>query len=282
MGRAIVRDPKVFLMDEPLSNLDAKLRVQMRSEIARIQRELKATTIYVTHDQIEAMTMGMRVAVMRKGDLQQVGPPRAIYDWPANLFVATFIGSPAMNLVQGTIIRGGNGLECKIGSQTLPVTSELLESSLQAYVGRNVAVGMRPEHIREPAAVNHVSGRFALLRAEVTATEILGSELLVHAEIDAEPVVTEEIREVAADVDVTALAELEQVAKRKRATLLGRFEPSSAVSAGDMVELAVETRSLRFFDLESELAIASGDMGASASAASAATSPRGGLPEAAG
>jgi multiple sugar transport system ATP-binding protein len=256
MGRAIVRDPKVFLMDEPLSNLDAKLRVQMRSEIARIQRELSATTIYVTHDQIEAMTMGMRVAVMRKGDLQQVGPPREIYDRPANLFVATFIGSPAMNLVQGTIVRGSDGLETKIGSQRLPIPHD---SGLDAYIGRNVAVGMRPEHIREPAAVTHISGRFATLRAEVAATEILGSELLVHAEIDAEPVVTAEIREVAADVDVTALAELEQVAKRRRAALLGRFEPSSAVAAGDTVELAVETRWLRFFDLDTELAIERSD-----------------------
>jgi multiple sugar transport system ATP-binding protein len=269
MGRAIVRDPKVFLMDEPLSNLDAKLRVQMRSEIARIQRELKATTIYVTHDQIEAMTMGMRVAVMRKGNLQQVGPPREIYDRPANLFVATFIGSPAMNLVHGTIIRGGDGLETKIGSQRLPIPSDRRDSGLDAYIGRNVAVGMRPEHVREPAAVTHISGRFAILRAEVTATEILGSELLVHAEIDAEPVVTEEIREVAADVDVTALAELEEVAKRRRATLLGRFEPSSAVSAGDTVELAVETRALRFFDLNTEMAIETVNPPASAPAPSA-------------
>jgi multiple sugar transport system ATP-binding protein len=277
MGRAIVRNPSVFLMDEPLSNLDAKLRVQMRSEIARIQRELKATTIYVTHDQIEAMTMGMRVAVMRKGELQQVAPPREIYDRPANLFVATFIGSPAMNLVQGRIVRTGDQLVCQIGSQslTIPPDAVALERGLERYTGRTVAVGVRPEHIRETGAINVTAGRFVTLRAEVMATEILGSELLIHAEIDAEPVVTDEVREVAADVDVTAVAELEKVVKRRRATVLGRFEPSSAVSAGDLIDLAVDPRSLYFFDLHTELAIDSGAAPTAATPLSEASRPAG-------
>ena len=256
MGRAIIRDPSVFLMDEPLSNLDAKLRVQMRSEIARIQRDLFATTIYVTHDQIEAMTMGSRVAVMRRGELQQVAPPREIYERPTNLFVATFIGSPAMNLVQGTIVARDGGLACRIGEQELALAAEPLAlfERLQGYVGRAVAVGIRPEHIREdvPATAGDRPGR---LRATVTATEVLGSELLVHAEVEAEPVVTDEVLEVAADVDVTAIAELEDEAKRRRVLVLGRFEASSRVEAGDRIELAFDPAALRFFDLETEAAI---------------------------
>jgi multiple sugar transport system ATP-binding protein len=255
MGRAIIRDPSVFLMDEPLSNLDAKLRVQMRSEIARIQRELRTTTIYVTHDQVEAMTMGTRVAVMRKGELQQVAPPREIYERPTNLFVATFIGSPSMNLVLGTIVTDGAGLSCRVGEQTLALPPESVElhRGLESYVGRPVAVGIRPEHIREPGVAT--DARSARLTAEVTTTEILGSELLVHAEINAEPVVTQEVREVMADVDVTALSDLEAEARRRRAVLLGRFEPSYAVEPGDAIELALDPRALRFFDLETEEAI---------------------------
>jgi multiple sugar transport system ATP-binding protein len=251
MGRAIIRDPSVFLMDEPLSNLDAKLRVQMRSEIARIQRDLLATTIYVTHDQVEAMTMGSRVAVMRKGELQQVAPPREIYEHPRNLFVATFIGSPAMNLVQGTIARNGDGLACRIGEQELSLPAEAAPKGLEEYAGRAVAVGIRPEHIREAGA----DGRTARLRAAVRTTEILGSELLVHAELEAEPVVTDEVLEVAADVDVTAIADLEQEARRRRVLVLGRFEASSRVEAGDRIELALDPAALRFFDLETEAAI---------------------------
>jgi multiple sugar transport system ATP-binding protein len=254
MGRAIIRDPSVFLMDEPLSNLDAKLRVQMRSEIARIQRDLFATTIYVTHDQVEAMTMGSRVAVMRKGELQQVAPPREIYERPVNLFVATFIGSPSMNLVQGTISKTEGGLACRIGAQEVALPAAASERGLDGYVGRPVAVGIRPEHIREAGPAN-ANGQYARLEAAVTTTEILGSELLVHAELEAEPVVTDEVLEVAADVDVTAIAGLEQEARRRRVLVLGRFEASSRVEAGDRIELAVDPAVLRFFDLETEAAI---------------------------
>src|SRR5207302_9781988 len=153
MGRAIVRDPQVFLMDEPLSNLDAKLRVQMRAEVARIQHELGATTIYVTHDQVEAMTMGDRVAVMRGGVLQQEGDPQTVYDRPRNLFVASFIGSPPMNLVQAQLDRGdAENLVARIGGQEIEVPRELVAArpALERYAGRTVGLGIRPEHVREP------------------------------------------------------------------------------------------------------------------------------------
>src|SRR5262245_58501814 len=152
MGRAIVREPQAFLMDEPLSNLDAKLRVQMRAEIARIQRDLGVTTIYVTHDQTEAMTLGDRVAVMKKGELQQVAEPQVLYDHPVNLFVAGFIGSPAMNLVQGELTEsGGDGLDLKLGSQTLRVDKAVFEArpDLRGYLGRPLAVGIRPEDMED-------------------------------------------------------------------------------------------------------------------------------------
>src|SRR5262249_11251507 len=143
MGRAIVRHPQAFLMDEPLSNLDAKLRVQMRAEIARIQHELGATTIYVTHDQVEAMTMGDRVAVLRKGELQQVDPPQQVYDRPANLFVASFIGSPEMNLVEARLERADGGLACRLAGQELALPPELADArpGLEAYVGRTIGLG---------------------------------------------------------------------------------------------------------------------------------------------
>src|SRR5439155_4785002 len=153
MGRAIVRDPQVFLMDEPLSNLDAKLRVQMRAEIARIQRDLGATTVYVTHDQVEAMTMGDRVAVMRKGELQQVDAPQQLYESPGNLFVASFIGSPEMNLVQATPERGDGGLACRIDDQLVVLPPEVVQArpAIERYVGRTIALGVRPEHLQDAA-----------------------------------------------------------------------------------------------------------------------------------
>ena len=150
MGRAIVREPQVFLMDEPLSNLDATLRTQMRAEIVGLQRELGVTTMYVTHDQVEAMTMGTRIAVMRDGILQQQGPPQTVYDEPDNLFVAAFIGSPGMNLLHGRIERDGDALQCVLGDQRLPVAGTN-GASLARYAGADVAVGIRPEHLGDPA-----------------------------------------------------------------------------------------------------------------------------------
>ena len=154
MGRAIVREPAAFLMDEPLSNLDAKLRVAMRAEIARLQDELGVTTIYVTHDQVEAMTMGDRVAVMRRGELQQVAPPQELYDRPVNVFVGGFIGSPAMNLLQGRIEDGdGRGPVLRLGEQTLALDRELLEErpALRAWMGRDLIAGIRPEELHDAA-----------------------------------------------------------------------------------------------------------------------------------
>ncbi len=249
MGRAIVRDPQVFLLDEPLSNLDAKLRVQMRAEIARIQREVGTTTVYVTHDQVEAMTMGTAVAVMRKGVLQQVGSPRAIYDTPENLFVASFIGSPPMNLFQATLEVADGSFACSLAGQTfrLPALREELAARLRAYDGRRIAVGVRPESLSE-----HRDGTSPELLVRVTQTEQLGSEVLVHAELEAEPVITAEVREVAADVDAAALSDLRRSEESRTTTILARFGARANPSPGDVVSLSVDTSALHFFDLASE------------------------------
>ena len=252
MGRAIVREPRVFLMDEPLSNLDARLRVQMRAEVARVQRELGVTTIYVTHDQVEAMTMGDRVAVLRGGVLQQTGDPQEVFDRPANLFVASFIGSPPMNLVQATLTESGDGLVAQVGDQEVEVPSEVVTERprLRAYVGRTVGLGVRPEHLRN----TNTRGR-ARLHGTVQATEALGSEFLVHLEVAAEPVLTAEVREVAVDVDAAALERLESEAMAQRSVLIARLETSHRPAANAEIEVGVDTRRLHFFDLDSELAI---------------------------
>jgi len=258
MGRAIVREPRVFLMDEPLSNLDAKLRVQMRGEITKLQRDLGVTTLYVTHDQVEAMTMGSRIAVMRKGVLQQYGPAQELYDNPANLFVATFIGSPAMNLVRARLEQDGDGLACSIreGKQTLTLPPRSLKpgTDLREYTGREVAVGIRPEHLVDPGSAN---GAVSRLRGTVTLVEALGFERLVHIEIDGEPAVTAEVLEIAQDIDAAALQNLREEAADKTVAMIGRFgvEVQSQVLAGESVELAVRPEGMRLFDLESGQAI---------------------------
>jgi multiple sugar transport system ATP-binding protein len=255
MGRAIVRDPQVFLMDEPLSNLDAKLRSQMRAEIARVQREVGATTIYVTHDQVEAMTMGDRVAVLRKGELQQVAEPQQLYEHPANLFVASFIGSPEMNLVVAKLEQTDRGLRCQVGKQVLEIPAELARSrpELERYVGRTLGIGVRPEHLEDAALAPAASiGR---LHGRVVTTELLGSELLAHVEIEGKPVLTDEVREVLADVDSTRITDLEAEARDLRSIFIGRFDPASRARAGDDVEIAVDLRRLHFFDLDTEAAV---------------------------
>ena len=257
MGRAIVRDPQVFLMDEPLSNLDAKLRAQMRAEIARIQREVGATTVYVTHDQVEAMTMGDRVAVLRKGELQQVAEPQRLYEQPANLFVASFIGSPEMNLVVAKLERTDGVLRCEVGRQVLDVPAELERDrpELERYVGRTIGLGIRPEHLEDAGLASTTStGR---LRGRVVTTELLGSELLAHVEIEGTPVLTDEVREVLADVDSTRVTDVEAEARAQRNVFIGRFDPASRTRAGDDVEIAVDLRRLHFFDLDTEAAIGS-------------------------
>jgi multiple sugar transport system ATP-binding protein len=249
MGRAIVRSPQVFLMDEPLSNLDAKLRVQMRAEVARIQRELQATTVYVTHDQVEAMTMGERVAVMRRGLLQQVDRPQRLYETPVNLFVASFIGSPSMNLLQGRIERSNGDSRLVLASARVPLADR---PELAEYAGREVGVGVRPEYLREPEDAPPE----LRLRGVVQATELLGSELLVHLEVGVAPLVTDEILELAADVDESTADELRQEAEQRKATIVCRFEAGHEVSIGENAECALDPARLHFFDPASGQAIA--------------------------
>src|SRR5438034_1395284 len=257
MGRAIVRKPRVFLMDEPLSNLDAKLRVQMRAEIARIQQELSVTTIYVTHDQVEAMTMGDRVAVMRRGELQQMAEPQKLYDSPKNLFVASFIGSPAMNIFEATIERSDSSLAVKLGDQELPIPPDVAQRrpALAGYAGRTLAVGIRPEHLEDASVARNGSGR---LRGRVLLTEALGSEILAHVEVHAKPVVTEDVVEgavVHAEEQAVAADLMSDTRSSPKATLVGRLDPSSRVKPDVDVELAVDTEKLQFVDLETGLAI---------------------------
>src|SRR5262245_42320334 len=217
MGRAIVRQPQAFLMDEPLSNLDAKLRVQTRAEIAKLQHDLGVTTLYVTHDQIEAMTMGDRVAVMRKGELQQVAPPQELYDRPVNLFVGGFIGSPAMNMVEGTLQQSNGTLSAALGEQRLDLGEETLAThpALRAYEGRTVIVGIRPEDL-EDAALAPDTPSDRRIHGQVVLKEALGAEIMVHFNVDAPPAITEDVRELAADVG-------EEVTEASHTTMVGRF-----------------------------------------------------------
>jgi multiple sugar transport system ATP-binding protein len=254
MGRAIVRQPAAFLMDEPLSNLDAKLRVQMRAEISKLQRDLGVTTIYVTHDQVEAMTMGDRVAVMRRGQLQQVAPPQELYDRPLNLFVGGFIGSPAMNLLEATLERADGGLAAALGDQRIRLDDDCLGArpGLKDYEGRTVIVGIRPEQL-EDAEIARESPADRRLRGEVELREALGSELMVHFRIDARAAMTEEVKELAEDAGTTA----EELAggDERHSVVVGRFGPDSKVREGETAEVAVDTRALHFFDTQTGIAI---------------------------
>jgi multiple sugar transport system ATP-binding protein len=228
----------------------------MRAEVARIQHELGATTIYVTHDQVEAMTMGDRVAVMRGGVLQQTDEPQAVFDRPVNLFVASFIGSPPMNLVQASLEQRDGGLAARIGEQEVAIPDELVAErpALQAHRGRTVGLGIRPEHMGA-ASERLDATRDSALRGQVRATEALGSELLVHLEVSAEPVLTEEVREVAGDVDAAALEQLETEARQRRTVLIARLDVQTRPSAGENIEINLDPRRLHFFDLENGLAI---------------------------
>jgi multiple sugar transport system ATP-binding protein len=251
MGRAIVREPQVFLMDEPLSNLDAKLRVQMRAEIAKLQRELGVTMIYVTHDQVEAMTMGDRIAVMRKGVLQQAGPAQDLYDRPDNLFVATFIGSPAMNLFRARLEQEGTELVAHVGGQQLTVGSEFA-APLTSYRGREVALGVRPEHLHD---IEVGDGAQPRLRGTVQLVEALGSERLLHLEIEGDPVLTSEVMEIASDIDPGALQALHEEARSHHVPVVARVSAESRVRAYEAVEVAVRVDRLHFFDLETGASI---------------------------
>jgi multiple sugar transport system ATP-binding protein len=239
MGRAIVREPQVFLMDEPLSNLDAKLRVQMRSEIAQVQHDLNVTTIYVTHDQTEAMTMGDRVAVMKAGVLQALGDPQHLYDNPANIFVAGFIGSPPMNMAVGRVVReDGDGLAVKLGSATIRLhpSVEQERPGLAGYVARDVAVGIRSEDMEDARLVRDAPAG-TRLRATV-------------GQVDAPKVVTEDTK--ALDKD----AHTEDVPVAHTGTrFVAAFAPRSRVRIGDEVEVVVDTERMHFFDPDTGVAI---------------------------
>jgi multiple sugar transport system ATP-binding protein len=248
MGRAIVRQPKAFLMDEPLSNLDAKLRVQMRTEISRLQRDVGVTTIYVTHDQVEAMTMGDRVAVLRQGVLQQLDAPASLYRRPVNLFVAGFIGSPAMNLVQATLGADGDRLGVEFGGNRLAVDPQALADrpALRAYAGRPLILGIRPEDL-EDATLRPGTPEDRRLTTTVDLREDMGSEVLVHFTVATPPVLTEDTRELAEAVGEDVV-ELEAGARSGTTTLVARFDANTGAGEGDRVEVAVDTRHLHFFD----------------------------------
>ncbi len=247
MGRAIVREPAAFLMDEPLSNLDAKLRVQMRSELGQLHARLKTTTVYVTHDQVEAMTMGDRVAVMRKGVIEQAASPRELYDEPVNLFVAGFIGSPSMNLVYADLADSGDGLSVSFGDSVLRLESKNVAArpGLAAYAGKQIVLGIRPEAFEAAAAI----GAEGDVPVKVSLVEQLGSEAFVHFAYDSRPVVTEDIRELLADegADESTLGDTTR--------FVARINPDFAPGLGDDIRLAVDTSKLHFFDPDTSQAI---------------------------
>jgi multiple sugar transport system ATP-binding protein len=247
MGRAIVRQPQAFLMDEPLSNLDAKLRVQMRADIKKIQSDLGVTTIYVTHDQVEAMTMGHRVAVLRKGELQQVADPVELYKRPLNMFVGGFIGSPAMNMLEATVARRNGGFEVSVAGSTIALDGETAAAheSLAAFENRPIVVGVRPESLEDAALADGDQPR---LRGRAELREALGSEMLVHFTVDARRAATEDVRQLAEDIgDDRTLDHLAEGAPAQ-ATLVGRFDPDTQIREGDAIEVAVDARALHFFD----------------------------------
>jgi multiple sugar transport system ATP-binding protein len=259
MGRAIVRNPQAFLMDEPLSNLDAKLRVEMRAEIARIQRDLGVTTVYVTHDQTEAMTMGDRVAVMRNGLLQQVDTPQVLYERPRNLFVAEFIGSPAMNLVLADLAAEDGALSVSVGGHRvrLPESTAARHPGLEGFVGRQVVLGIRPEDMEDASLVTRdTSDR--LLSVVCDIREDMGSEVYVHFSVDGQPVTTKEVLEAHA-LDAREDAEARAAAEQARGPgvrFVARVDRTTNARERERFELALDVERLHFFDPETGLAVA--------------------------
>jgi multiple sugar transport system ATP-binding protein len=253
MGRAIVREPQAFLMDEPLSNLDAKLRVEMRAEIARLQRDLGVTTLYVTHDQIEAMTLGDRVAVLRDGLLQQFDDPSELYERPVNLFVAEFIGSPAMNLVGADLRRSDGSLLAEFGEHQLRLDDSLLSDlpALKGFEGKRVILGVRPEDLEDATLVPGTPDD-QRIGAVVDIREDTGSEILYHFGVGAPPVRGEDVK---AAVGAEAIEATEEQAKKKGSLFVARLGRDTRAREGERVDLFVRTDRVRFFDPETGLGI---------------------------
>jgi multiple sugar transport system ATP-binding protein len=269
MGRAIVRDPAAFLMDEPLSNLDAKLRVQMRAEVSRIQQRLGTTTIYVTHDQTEALTLGDRVAVMRSGVMQQVGSPMELYNEPANLFVAGFIGSPAMNFMPATL--DGDRVKLPIGELTLP--RELRERIGRVDGARTLIAGIRPESFEDASLAGRGEGEGCTFRAGIEVVEAMGSELYAHFTVASEQrIESDELRELAEDAGG---GEVPMSGEEGR--IVARLDPASKVRKGHEAELWVDATRLHLFDAEDGRSLSSRH---EAPAATGGQSPAGSAPDA--
>lgn len=255
MGRAIVREPQAFLMDEPLSNLDAKLRTQMRAEISSLQRQVGVTTLYVTHDQVEAMTMGSRIAVMRAGQFQQEGPPLELYHSPTNLFVASFIGSPAMNLIKAKVVDHDEGLALRLSEQSqvvLPPSAVDAYAQLEGCRGRNVAVGVRPDYL-EPCGMG-VTDR-PTLEGVVSLAEVLGSSQLVHVSVKGQPVLTQEVLEVVSDTDAALRQTLEREAGLGEVAIVARIDGDVSAKIGEVMRLAIAPGRLHFFDIETGISL---------------------------
>jgi multiple sugar transport system ATP-binding protein len=253
MGRAIVREPLAFLMDEPLSNLDAKLRVQMRAEISRIQGDFGTTTIYVTHDQVEAMTMGDRVAVIKKGRLQQVDTPQVLYDSPVNLFVGGFIGSPSMNMIEASLEHDDQGLWIVFGDIRLRMPDEVAAKrpGLTRLEGKKIVVGIRPEDIEDAQIESDAPGD-RRIQTTVDLRESLGSEVLVHFTVAAPPVLTEDTKELARDLGAH---DTDHASRATTSTFVARLDPRTQAKEREPIELAVDTTRLHFFDPETGLGI---------------------------
>jgi multiple sugar transport system ATP-binding protein len=257
MGRAIVREPQAFLMDEPLSNLDAKLRVEMRAEIARIQRDLAVTTIYVTHDQVEAMTLGDKVAVMRDGVLQQFDVPEALYDRPVNLFVGEFIGSPAMNLVGADLERDNGSLYARFGEHRLRLDDDVLSSrpALKRFEGKPLILGIRPEDLEDTALAGEAPPD-RRISAQIDIREGMGSEVFVHFGSGGRPVRGED---VAAAIGDEAIEATKQQTKGKGSLFVARVSRESRAREGEQLDLFVTTKRLHFFDPETGRGIYDGE-----------------------
>ena len=242
MGRAIVRNPQAFLMDEPLSNLDAKLRVQMRAELGQLHTQLQTTTLYVTHDQVEAMTMGDRVAVIRKGELQQIDTPREIYLNPKNIFVAGFIGSPSMNFVYANVGVNKNSIKLNFGNDQIDYKGDKLEK-LKAFENKEIVMGIRPEAFEDGNYAN-TSEYSESIKVSVSLLEQLGSDSYIHFYKEIKPVQTEAIEEILADEgeDISVLGD--------NTKFIARINPNSTVVEGEEIELKIDPSKLHFFDPE--------------------------------